>query len=482
MRGAHGLKRTLAGCLALLFLCSSCSVLKEETAEQWEDVLPTEVTQAGSVTVYPSLYYMDETTGQLMLSSGELQLEDWKQSPTAIVQALLDSPIDLGFGYISSKTYIQQVELSADVANVYLWVDMYLNDRQRYFLSVLVANTLIENFDVHYVNVEISGKYASMLSMPLGLYERQEGILNDLYQQQREQIEALGEDDAFLVNLGFYYLAGNSGYILPEVASVDVRESDPLRRMAEVLLQLSKGAKYAQGYVSPLREEALEQVLQGGAAEGPERYFSYQNGMLNIMHAEELFLDAEGREKLCMASVFYTLHSVFPGLEKMRCEWQGMQILLDENDARQYLGSPVEIYLPSEDMTSLQKVRRIVHARQALDGNTYIRLIAKGPVEGDPETVVAAFPGGLLEEDIRSLRISGNTAILDFSENFIYGMERLTVQGQRLLVYSLVNTICSLGPVRSVQFLVEGEAVPAIRGGEIRFVSPLMENPGLTKP
>ena len=104
MRGARGLKRTLAGCLALLFLCSSCSVLKEETAEQWEDVLPTEVTQAGSVTVYPSLYYMDETTGQLMLSSGELQLEDWKQSPTAIVQALLDSPIDLGFGYISSKT------------------------------------------------------------------------------------------------------------------------------------------------------------------------------------------------------------------------------------------------------------------------------------------------------------------------------------------------------------------------------------------
>ena len=103
-------------------------------------------------------------------------------------------------------------------------------------------------------------------------------------------------------------------------------------------------------------------------------------------------------------------------------------------------------------------------------------------MEGDPETVVAAFPGGLLEEDIRSLRISGNTAILDFSENFIYGMERLTVQGQRLLVYSLVNTICSLGPVRSVQFLVEGEAVPAIRGGEIRFVSPLMENPGLAKP
>lgn len=65
-------------------------------------------------------------------------------------------------------------------------------------------------------------------------------------------------------------------------------------------------------------------------------------------------------------------------------------------------------------MTSLQKVRRIVHARQALDGNTYIRLIAKGPVEGDPETVVAAFPGGLLEEDIRSLRISGNTAIFGF--------------------------------------------------------------------
>ena len=117
------------------------------------------------------------------------------------------------------------------------------------------------------------------------------------------------------------------------------------------------------------------------------------------MHAEELFLDAEGREKLCMASVFYTLHSVFPGLGKMRCEWQGMQILLDENDARQYLGSPVEIYLPSEDMTSLQKVRRIVHARQALDGNTYIRLIAKGcgggrPGDGSRSFSRRAFGGG----------------------------------------------------------------------------------------
>ena len=49
MRGAHGLKRTLAGCLALLFLCSSCSVLKEETAERFLESMEMQKAPLGCV-------------------------------------------------------------------------------------------------------------------------------------------------------------------------------------------------------------------------------------------------------------------------------------------------------------------------------------------------------------------------------------------------------------------------------------------------
>ena len=156
-------------------------------------------------------------------------------------------------------------------------------------------------------------------------------------------------------------------------------------------------------------------------------------------------------------------------------------MIVQQEETAKYLGNVIEIYLPNEDMTSIQQVKRIVHDEEALDWNTYIRLIGEGAIDGDPETVVSVFPGGLSEKDILSFEISGDCAILDFSQNFIYSMERLTAQGQILMIYSIVNTICSIGPIKTVQFLVNGEYVKSVRGGNLSLISPLMPSPGLVK-
>ena len=475
------MRKWVALVLCLVFLCSGCSVLKEEKNTQGISLLPHPLEQTGYLTIYPILYYIDETTGKIMSTSTELQVEEWVESPVLIVQALLSSQIDLGFGYIGSKIHVKDVELTSEIANVYLEADIAMSDRQRYFLSVLIANTLLENCNISYVNVEISGLPASIMGVPIGLLGKTEGSLPELYQQQRSMIEQLGEE-AYNANVGLYFVEETTGYLLSEVRSVNVNYSSLPKMIINVLEQQAKGAKYEATYLSPLEESVFSQLLMQCTEEELKQYFSYEAGILTIWQADLLFsLDEEAQRGRSMAAVYDTLRGVLPGLRSLCCYWQDEVMIVQQEETGKYLGNVIEIYLPNEDMTSIQQVKRIVHDEEALDWNTYIRLIGEGAIDGDPETVVSVFPGGLSEKDILSFEISGDCAILDFSQNFIYSMERLTAQGQILMIYSIVNTICSIGPIKTVQFLVNGEYVKSIRGGNLSLISPLMPSPGLVK-
>lgn len=475
------MRKWIALLVCLLFLCNGCSVLKEEKKIQEISLLPQQLEQTGYLTIYPILYYIDETTGKIMSTSTKLQIEEWIQSPVLIVQALLSSQIDLGFGYIGSKIHVEDVELTSGIANVYLQSDISMSDRQRYFLSVLIANTLIENCDVNYVNVEISGMPASIMGMPIGLLGKNEGSLPELYQQQRSMIEQL-EGEIYNANIGLYFMEETTGTLLAEVRSVNVNYAGQREMIANVLWQQAKGAKYETTYASPLNEVALSQILGQCSEEELGKYFSYEEGILTVWQADMLFsCDREEMRGMSMAAVYDTLRGILPKLKSLCCYWQDEVMVMQSGEAEKYLGKEIRIYLPNEDMTSIQQVKRIVHAEEALDWNTYIRLIGEGPINGDPESVVSVFPGGLSEEDILSFEVSGDCAVLNFSENFIYSMERLTAQGQILMIYSIVNTICSVGPIKTLQFLVNGEYVQSVRGGNLSLISPLLPSPGLVK-
>ncbi len=475
------MRKGIALLLVLILLCSSCSILKEKKSEQKISLLPPKIQSTQYLTVYPTLYYVDYTTGKIMTTSTKLQVQDWKQSPLLIIQSLLASQLDLGFGYIGNKIHVIKIELTNEIANVYLEANFFLTEQQRYILSILIANTMIENYDVSYVNVEVSGKLSTIAQSVVGLFEKTEGNVLELYQQKAEDAELLQKKE-YNANIGLYFIEGKSGYLLPEVRSVNIADQSQTSLIVNVLCELAQGPIYETDCKSPLQEPIFSQVLLKSNEEEIEKFLSYENGVLEILQADLLFASHEQEERgRYLASIYYTIKGILPGLITIRSYWQDGLMTVTQEEAQKYLGDYIEIYLPNEDMVSIQKVKRVVHTDQRLDWNTYIRLIGEGPISSDPQSVVSAFPGGLSEEDLLSLEVSEDCAILNFSQDFIYGLERLTAQGQILMIYSIVNTICNIGPINSVQFLVNGEYIDSIKGGKLSLISPLLSNPGLVK-
>lgn len=471
--------------LALLLACviglSSCSILKESGTME-TPLTPQQPEYKGYLEYYASLYRISESTGQITGYTDTLYIVDWTNSPEEILEALLASPSEIGLGHIGSKIEVKSVTISDSVAYVQLEAGSYLTEKQQYYLASLTANALIDNCDVEHVEVKLNDRIITLAGLPTGLYGKQEGILEDAYQQQYDTIMSLEESQHYMVNGAMYFPHYREELILPEIFSVNVNVKEPLEMIRQVLWELSKGPRYRQGYQAPLRETVFTQMLSFYTVEELNNYLSYENGVLTIRHAEKLFSCSMMKDMdVRMACVFYTLQSVLPELQYLYCYWNDSLVLMDVQAAQRYLGDEISIYLPSEDMNSVQEVQRLVHSDEARELRSYIMLIGKGTQEEDPDTVVSVFPGSLTNEDLLSLEISGDCAILDFTEDFSKSMERLDTQGQVMVIYSIVNTLCTSDAISRVQFLVEGEAILKFEGSNLSLVSPLLPNPGLVK-
>jgi len=78
--------------------------------------------------------------------------------------------------------------------------------------------------------------------------------------------------------------------------------------------------------------------------------------------------------------------------------------------------------------------------------------------------------------DLLSVEVQGSCAIVNFSENFENYYPEDAVR-ERLMIYSIVNTLTQDPTIHQVQILVEERRVGAI--GSIDLTNPLIRNPGL---
>ena len=104
--------------------------------------------------------------------------------------------------------------------------------------------------------------------------------------------------------------------------------------------------------------------------------------------------------------------------------------------------------------------------------------ITRGPIATDPQNLITVFPTEIGLSDFISLDIQDSCAILNLSIDFLNSLEGLSSERQMVLIYSIVNTICGMGVVNTVQILFKGVRVEGVGEG-INLFSPLMPNLGL---
>ena len=140
------------------------------------------------------------------------------------------------------------------------------------------------------------------------------------------------------------------------------------------------------------------------------------------------------------------------------------------------IGTFVNIYMTAPD-GKLARLYRALPAAQTASVRSTLKLLFDEPKEYETG-VVRLIPEELTESDLLGIRISKGEAVVDLSEAFYAGCQRLTETQERNLVYAFVNMLTDRPDVTCVRFLINGEHADRLAAG-ISIASPLMRNPGL---
>ena len=117
-----------------------------------------------------------------------------------------------------------------------------------------------------------------------------------------------------------------------------------------------------------------------------------------------------------------------------------------------------QLYYPNEDGTRLQAVSRKVTLGKNLDKYTAaLQSLMTGPKE---KGLVAIFPKNA---KLRKVTVENGVAKADFDQSLVKNFSRGST-GEEMLVGSIVDTLTEFPEVKSVQILINGQAVETIAG------------------
>ncbi|MBQ9941693.1 MAG: GerMN domain-containing protein [Christensenellaceae bacterium] len=457
--------RTAALLLALLCL-GGCTSIKEEPATLEDHVQLTPIEQTGPEQEwFARLYFPQAESGRLLAETRQLPLADEAESAKAVLAALLRGPLDSSLKSLGVGLSLEGVEISGQVANAYINARVLPEEKESYILASAVADTLCGNFQVKYVNTFINGSPQMVSGRPLGALAASDGNVEKNYQ---EAVYRLSGDQPAETYVTLYFVDAGGKYILPEVRLLQLGAGDI---SAQLFGELALGPAQNTRLQSPFaRDFYISQITEAPADQPSRRYYEIES--------QPFYDETDSAQTLAIACLYYTLSGCMDGCERITFEVGGLPRVTTRATTQLLLGRAISLYFPQVDLSTLGRVERIVPARRSSLVEVYLEELIRGPVEGDPQRIWPAFPEEITLDDVKSISVSGGTATLDFSDNFLRQLKKMSEKKQTLLIYSIVNSLCEMEDVRRVQFLVEGE-----RAGEVSprlyLYSPLLPSPGM---
>jgi hypothetical protein len=145
-----------------------------------------------------------------------------------------------------------------------------------------------------------------------------------------------------------------------------------------------------------------------------------------------------------------------------------------------YVGSSAPLYFQYANSGLLLEVSRSMEQSKIWSALERVRALMRGPQTGDGTNVTTIQYTGMTQDGILSVKVAGDTAYVNLSEDFKAACEGLSAKNEMLLVYAIVNTVTAMDGINKVQFLVDGEQTDSL-AGHLCISDPFFRNYGIIK-
>ncbi|MDO5557136.1 MAG: GerMN domain-containing protein [Clostridia bacterium] len=164
------------------------------------------------------------------------------------------------------------------------------------------------------------------------------------------------------------------------------------------------------------------------------------------------------------ALIYVFFNFVEFGVEGEKVEIQPEQEISDE----QLRETTLQLFFKDKLENKLERESRKIDVKDLM-GDTYVTII-KELIEGPESSILER----IIPEDtkVNSANLQGDMLILDLSEEFLKA--DIDTEKQKLIIYSIVNTLTELVEVNSVKFLINGEENRSFENSSINFSEPFV--------
>lgn len=408
-------------------------------------------------------------------SIAERAVSELLQTPNS-ADLLNVAPLDTQIRSVEECGEFVMVDLEIDAASIQV-------DGELLLLTSAICNTLTELEGIEKVGVLINSRAESISGLPMGaLGVSHDSVTVNLaqYQADGERLKNDADGTQTLTRAAAIYLpSANGQWLMPSVNDITVAGKD---------------------YKAALMERLATGLFQNDAVGGYSLSDEYVDA--KGRHLIDISISASFRDQLILrgysqwqtaASMTLTLCSFVPELDGIRIDVDG-DIMTEMNvkgNARQlddgvitrrmfagYVGSVARLYFPDES-GMLTGVLRAMPQRRARSAYSVMLQLLAGPSETETG-LSAAMPEGITADDLLGVKLSGGVLYVNMSYNFYRLCQNIDEAQERLLVYSIVNTMCAMRGVDAVSILIEGERVETLTDS-IYLKTELMPNPGLIR-
>ncbi len=529
--------RRLVKCAALTFalalvllLLPACSEEREYPPALPESTATLPVFEEGTAASFEAqLYFVSEDGRKLYPEEHTLAYSTGMSRAEAAIMGLLAGPESaLLQPSVPQELYLEHVELSLDVCNVYFTGKFPTQLRAWLTARAAIASTVYAAEGISSVNVFFNGVEPGYSGRPLGTLSPVSDAL-DVYLKNMEQeyevipYQSQGEAVAYETHEATLYFTDVSRSLLVaktkaltyavnatnaeivQLLFAKLREGDSGENSLEPVLpagvsladppkfynygEQTYAANRTQAVPTPTPTGTPEET--GGYIEPPDTPPVPQDGELAYILDITLSYgtgNVEYDETLMCAALTMTLTSYIPNLDGVRIsvlDVNGAKRLLcedyfDRTDFRDIVGHGIKLYYPDGEGLTLLAATRIVPGASAYAPMLRLRELLAGPA--DPGV---AYPG-FTPDDIGGIYVTDGTAVVDWKAGFGEKLRDVIVNAdspipsnrrELMFVYGVINTLTELPYVERVWMLEDGERLDTV--SELYLGNPLVKSPGL---
>lgn len=364
---------------------------------------------------------------------------------------------------------LSSIEISSNVACVNLSANVHqLSSDEQMKVCQAITNTLCQFNDISYVNILCNNK-------AIGIKRENDMSVDGLFQFKESSYQS-NQGPTRLI--GFYLPNKKTDGLTLKAKTIKITTADKKQLSTQILNELSNQIAEAGFDKFPNINNILARNLTISEAtnkKGSVLNLDFKDDAINFLLEAGL-----SKEKL-ISSICMTLTSFIPDLHGIKVNFGREQIknlkitnpitsdkdeISFENDVisrkyfSSYILSPLDIYAPNSEKGLTKEEKLLPYSKLRCPEFILDEILKENIKNGTIITLNSFFK----KSNILAFARKDDTLLLNLSHEFLSAVEKLDETMEKQMVYSLVNSFCSINGIRRIRFFSDGKSIESYKG------------------